>query len=113
MKEDFLSSAAHDLKTPLSGILTQAQVLLKRIELRPHEQPDPTGLQRIVHEARRLSALVRELLNVSRLEQGRLIETYESVDLVEVARAVCARHTNGPLRCRVDAREPVVGSFDP
>lgn len=113
LKEDFLSSAAHDLKTPLAGILTQAQVLLKRMELRPHEQPDPTGLQRIVHEARRLSALIRELLDVSRLEQGRLVETLESVDLVEVARAVCARHTRGPLQCRVDASDAVVGSFDP
>src|SRR5207248_3331607 len=32
LKEDFLSSAAHDLKTPLTGIVTQAQVLQRRAE---------------------------------------------------------------------------------
>src|SRR5207237_2488613 len=40
LKEDFLSSAAHDLKTPLTGIVTQAQVLRRRAELDPAAPAD-------------------------------------------------------------------------
>src|ERR1051326_3304908 len=38
LKEDFLSSAAHDLKTPITGILTQAQVIERRLD---DERSDP------------------------------------------------------------------------
>lgn len=112
LKEDFLSSAAHDLKTPLTGILTQAQVLKRRMECNPAALPDLTGIERIIGEARRLSALVRELLDAARIEQGQLVTKLEEVDLVAVARAVCARQGPGPIRCVVEASGPVRGQFD-
>ena len=42
LKEDFLSSAAHDLKTPITGILTQAQVLQRRLDRQPVDARIPT-----------------------------------------------------------------------
>jgi signal transduction histidine kinase len=113
LKEDFLSSAAHDLKTPIAGILAQAQVLQRQLDQHPGDPRAPTGLARIVREARRLRALVLELLDASLLDQGRLLSTRESVDLVEVASAVCARYARGPVPCRVEAAEAVVGWLDP
>src|SRR5262249_30204898 len=73
----------------------------------------PAGVARIIGEARRLSALVLELLDASLLEQGRLVSTRESVNLVELAGAVCARYTRGPTLCHVAASEVVVGVLDP
>lgn len=116
MKEDFLSSAAHDLKTPITGILTQAQVLERRLDRQPQpiDRRVGDGVQRIVYEARRLSALVAELLDGSLLEQGRLVNVLESVDLVELATASCARSPRGTrVTCRVDANGAVVGTLDP
>jgi signal transduction histidine kinase len=113
LKEDFLSSAAHDLKTPITGILTQAQVIQRRLG---SDTPDPlvgAGVSRIVGEARRLSALVLELLDVSLLEQGRLVSTHESVDLVEVAASVCAAYSRGAVHCRLEADHAVVAAVDP
>jgi signal transduction histidine kinase len=115
LKEDFLSSAAHDLKTPITGILTQAQVIQRRLLLQPGV-PDPmlpAGIARIVHEARRLSALVLELLDVSLLEQGRLVSTRETVDLVELAGGVCASFSRSAGACRLEAAEAVMGAVDP
>ncbi len=112
LKEDFLSSAAHDLKTPITGILTQAQVIQRRLD----QDSDPqvgVGVSRIVGEARRLSALVLELLDVSRLEQGRLVSTHESVDLVELASSVCASYSRSAVRCRLEAEHAVVAAVDP
>jgi signal transduction histidine kinase len=115
LKEDFLSSAAHDLKTPITGILTQAQVLERRLRQQapPPDPQLPAGVARIVGEARRLSALVLELLDVSLLEQGRLLSTRESVDLVELAAGVCASYARGTVSCRVDAPRVVLAAVDP
>src|SRR5207244_12703351 len=73
LKEDFLSSAAHDLKTPLTGIVTQAQVLRRRVERDPTAPADRVGLDRLLDQSQRLKNLVLELLDVSRLEQGSLV----------------------------------------
>jgi signal transduction histidine kinase len=115
LKEDFLSSAAHDLKTPITGILTQAQVIQRRLlqQAAPADPLLPAGIARIVHEARRLSALVLELLDVSLLEQGRLVSTRESVDVVELAGGVCASYSRSSVICRLEATRAVVAAVDP
>jgi signal transduction histidine kinase len=115
LKEDFLSSAAHDLKTPITGILTQAQVIQRRLvqQSAPSDPLLPAGIARIVHEARRLSALVLELLDVSLLEQGRLVSTRESVDLVELAGSVCASYSRKHAACRLEATQSIVAAVDP
>ena len=113
LKEDFLSAAAHDLKTPLTSILAQAQLLQRRSELDPRAPPDARGLERIVGEGRRLRTLVLDLLDASRLDQGTLVGVREPVDLVEVARGVVAeREPRERDRCRIEATAPVVGIVD-
>ena len=112
IKDDFLSAAAHDLKTPLTTILAQAQLLERQARRRPDGPMDTQGLERIVREAKRLARLVRELLDASRVEQGRLLGVREPLDLVEVAREVCEGWTFERHRCRIEANEPVEGEFD-
>lgn len=112
LRDDFLSAAAHDLKTPLTTIVAQAQLMERRASRSPDAPADLVGIQRIVQEAKRLNNLVLELLDVSRLEQGRLIGTLEDVDLVELASEVCERELTTDDRCRIEAAGPVVGRFD-
>jgi signal transduction histidine kinase len=113
LKEDFISAAAHDLKTPLTTLVAQAQFLERRAETQPTAPADLPGLHRIVREAKRLSALVLELLDASRLEQGKLVGEREPVDLVELARDVARRDTYQGRRIKISAGGPVVGSYDP
>jgi signal transduction histidine kinase len=113
LKEDFISAAAHDLKTPLTTIVAQAQFLERRAETEPTAPADLPGLRRIVLESKRLSALVIELLDASRLEQGKLVGEREPVDLVELARDVARRDSYQGRRIKVSATAPVVGSYDP
>jgi signal transduction histidine kinase len=113
LKDDFISAAAHDLKTPLTTLVAQAQFLERRAEIQPAAPADLPGLRRIVREARRLSALVLELLDASRLEQGKLVGEREPVDLVELAHDVARRDSYQGRRIVVSADAPVVGSFDP
>jgi signal transduction histidine kinase len=113
LKEDFISAAAHDLKTPLTTLVAQAQFLERRAALEPAAPADLPGIQRIVREAKRLSALVLELLDAARLEQGRLVGEREPVDLVELARDVADRDSYQGRTITISANAPVVGTYDP
>jgi signal transduction histidine kinase len=112
LKEDFVSAAAHDLKTPLTTLLGQAQILELRFARDPSLAPHRPAVDRIAREARRLSALVEDLLDASRIEEGKLEVRREPVDIGAVVRAVAERSRPEKERIVVDASEPLLGSFD-
>jgi signal transduction histidine kinase len=112
LKEDFLSAAAHDLKTPLTTLVMQVELLERRALRAPDAPADLESLQRLKHEAHRLKSLVLELLDAARAEQGRLIGEREQTNLVEVAQEICARHTTPLHPCRVEASGPIIGEYD-
>jgi signal transduction histidine kinase/uncharacterized membrane protein len=112
LKEEFLSAAAHDLKTPLTVLLGQAE-LLERIAMKsPAAPPDLDRVRRISNEARRLQRLVEELLDASRVEEGRLVRHVEASDLVELARDACARHQTEGVELALKADVPVPADVD-
>ncbi|HEU4328874.1 MAG TPA: ATP-binding protein [Roseiflexaceae bacterium] len=111
-KEDFLSAAAHDLKTPLTTLIALAQLLERRASRDPHAPVDQAALQRLVQEGQRLRALVLELLDAAHVEQGSLLSQRETVDLAAMVRTVCARQSSPRHTCIVEASEAVVGLYD-
>jgi signal transduction histidine kinase len=109
LKEDFLSSAAHDLKTPLTGMVTQTQLLQRRAQRDPRAPPDPTSIERLLREARRLKAAGLELLDAAQLEHTSSVPLMrENVDLAALVRDVCATRP----RCRPKAPDVLLGTFD-
>jgi two-component system phosphate regulon sensor histidine kinase PhoR len=83
MRRDFVANVSHELRTPLSAIQGYAETLCDGA-LDERE----TALrfsQRIVEQCRRLSALLSDLLTLSRLEGREPLETLEPVDLRAVA----------------------------
>ncbi|MBK9713395.1 MAG: GAF domain-containing protein [Kouleothrix sp.] len=112
LKEDFLSAAAHDLKTPLTTLVARAQFLERRALRDPSTPADLASIQQLVHEGQRLKRLVLELLDASRTEQGRLVGERAPVDLVAIAQEICARHDSERHGCAVEADGPVVGAYD-
>ena len=111
LKEDFLSAAAHDLKTPLTTVVAQAEFLERRAVREPNAPADLAGIRRVVRESKRLAGLVGDLLDATRLEQGRLVGEREPVDLATLAQEVCA-HDGSDQTCGVEANAPVVGVYD-
>jgi signal transduction histidine kinase len=112
LKEDFLSAAAHDLKTPLTTVVAQAEFLERRATRDPNAPADLAGIKRVVRESKRLAGLVGDLLDATRLEQGRLVGEREPVDLATLAQDICAHDTVYPGKCQVEASAPVVGEYD-
>ncbi len=68
MKSEFLSTAAHELRTPLTSILGFSEILLKR---KLDEERRNKFLKIINEESMSLSALINDLLDLSRIESGR------------------------------------------
>ena len=112
LKDDFLSAAAHDLKTPLTSIIATAQLLERRVIRQPDRPVDPQALTRIVTEGLRLRALVIELLDAARTEQGNLLSHREPVDLTALAQEIAERHHSAQHRVVVAAPGPVIGRYD-
>ena len=112
LKEDFLSAAAHDLKTPLTTVVAQAEFLERKAQRDPSGQSDLPGLQRIVRESKRLASLVTDLLDAARLEQGRLVTEREPIDLGTLASEVVARQPAGRHSVDVDVRGAILGTYD-
>lgn len=106
MKEEFLSAAAHDLRTPLTVVLGQAELLERRRQRNPDAPVDAQGLSRIAREAKRLSDLVTELLDAQRLEQGGAVLNLAPDDLVDVVEEVRERYAEGGVRVAFD--EPAI-----
>lgn len=111
LKSILLSAVSHDLRTPLSSIRVAATALLQR-NVQWGDDVRRDLLQMIDSEAARLSRLVGNLLDLSRIEAGALRPLKEPQDVQEVvARAVDAagdRLQTHPVRVDVDPHTPLV-----
>ncbi len=80
MKSEFVSSVSHELRTPLASIIGFAQTILIDPEL-------PSGMQQeflqiILEEGKRLAKLINDLLDLARIENGRVILENVEADVV-------------------------------
>ncbi|HET9014432.1 MAG TPA: ATP-binding protein [Thermomicrobiaceae bacterium] len=115
-QEEFLSTAAHELKTPLTSIVGYAQLLSREMRQASGTTGRLAGrVDRLRGQVDRLQALVADLLDASQLQQGRLELRRERFDLVELVREVAAREeaaAKGSDRLHVAAVGPAVGCWD-
>lgn len=80
MKAQFLDIAAHELRTPITGLSLLIQV--GRVKLEKGEAVDLELLERFQNDVRRLTRIVDDLLNAARLERGVLTLDRMTADLV-------------------------------
>lgn len=78
MKNEFISSVSHELRTPLTAIKGWAETLRGGADPATEER----GMDVIIRESERLSGLVEELLDFSRLQNGRMQLVLERMDIL-------------------------------
>jgi signal transduction histidine kinase len=115
VRDDFLSVAGHELRTPLSTLLLQTQGLVDS----PDELPARVR-QRLAPVHRSLHRLIRladDVLDVSRMRAGRLSLEPEPLELVSFVRDVATRTVEGWHRAKYElhfeARATIEGRWDP
>jgi len=97
LKTDFLSTVSHELRTPLTSVLGFARIIKKRLD----EVVIPSvnikdkkteravrqvrdNLEIIIAEGERLTALINDVLDIAKIESGRIEWREEDVDMVDV-----------------------------
>jgi signal transduction histidine kinase len=81
MKSEFVSTVSHELRTPLSSVLGFTELMLNK-QLKPERQQK--YLQTIYQEAKRLTALINDFLDVQRMESGKQSYEKKYIDIMPI-----------------------------
>lgn len=89
LKNEFISIASHQLRTPLTGIKWAAEQIIKKESLSGNGRE---YMNHVIMSAKNLSSLVDVLLNVSRLDAGKISAHAESVELIDFIQNLINEH---------------------
>ena len=84
---EVVSTVSHELRSPLTSVKGYTSLLLNRWD-RLKEEQKRMMLEQVHHDADRVTRLVNELLDISRLETGRLVLRRQMIDVPEIAHRV-------------------------
>lgn len=84
LKDDFLATVSHELRTPLTSIRSFSEILLDNPELEAEERAH--FLRIITSESERLTRLINDVLDLSKIESGRMDWKVAPADLGELVR---------------------------
>jgi signal transduction histidine kinase/tetratricopeptide (TPR) repeat protein len=118
-RDDFLSIAAHELKTPLTSLQLHLQGLMSQVRQTAQAMTPErvaTKLESANLQTQRMGRLVNELLDISRVAQGQLLGKIEDVDLGQLVRGIIDRSREALARaeCPIElhASPGVLGHWD-
>jgi|GEM_PF-5480952 len=116
-RDDFLSVAAHELKTPVTSLQNYSEVLLR--QLRKDQPLNPTRATHVLTsmhgQAERLGRLIDQLLDVSRIDAGKLSLALQPTDVTDLVREVVNsfQPTAPDHVIHLEAKQMVWGIVDP
>jgi len=83
VKSEFISIVSHELRTPLTSIKSFADILNDEID-----DPESKNYLRIINEeAERLNRLINDILDMQKIDAGRMVWRDEKINLIDVTRA--------------------------
>lgn len=85
VRRDFSANVSHELKTPLMSISGYAEIMRDGL-VQPQDVPEFAG--RIYDEASRLTSLVQDIIEISKLDESKNMP-FEDVDLYEMTQDIC------------------------
>jgi signal transduction histidine kinase len=119
-RDTFLGIASHELKTPLTSLKLQGQI--NKVMLEKHGADAFTHeriaklIENPIVQAERLSRLVDDMLDVSRIASGRLSMNFESTDISALVKETLNRFSShlDSAKCsrRIDIEEGILGTVD-
>jgi two-component system, OmpR family, sensor histidine kinase ResE len=92
MRKDFVANVSHELRTPISMLQGYSEALLDGFAQTPEEQKE---IATVIHdESMRMGRLVHELLDLARMEAGRIRLEPGNVDVVRLSRRILRKFQN-------------------
>jgi len=119
-RDEFMSLASHELKTPLTSLQLQTELRGIDVNRGNFHRFSPENLPKLLSEDRkqinRLIRLVEDMLDISRINMGKLALAPEEFDLCEMARDTVSRFSSqfeaAGVKVSLKAEESVLGSWD-
>jgi two-component system sensor histidine kinase EvgS len=93
-KSTFLATMSHEIRTPMNAVIGMLELTLKRMD---QQHPDRSSIDTAYHSAKDLLGLIGDILDIARIESGRLSLCPERVNLVDTVTSV-ARIFDGLAR---------------
>ena len=127
LKTQFLSMASHELRTPLTAVSGFVQIARRRMTRmagaddipqpwRDEAHKSDETLEMANRQAKKLARLIDELLDVSRLQQGRVEMRLSEIDLADVVREVAERmrllSKGHEIEAKIEGAVPIVADRD-
>ena len=107
MKEDFISSVSHELKTPISAVRMLVETLRRGKIKEPSKVDQYYGM--IIKESDRLTRFINKILDFSKIEKGGKIFCFEKTNVAELAKTAAATYKNEAqdekLKIRADSEK--------
>jgi PAS domain S-box-containing protein len=121
LRDEFLSMASHELRTPVTAVSLQLELMTRRLQAAEADRPTTAQVLERLEVTRRqvvrLTRLIEDMLDVTRMQEGFLPLRNQRADLVEMASRIVdeARPVATEVASTLvfDAPEPVVGCWDP
>ncbi len=113
LKSQFLATMSHELRTPMNAVIGFAQVLLRQ-RTAPLLASQVDMVQRILNNGKNLLALINDILDVSKIEAGRLELKLEELNFTELVLATVAElqpladQKQLPLKVHAELDNPMV-----
>lgn len=115
-RDEFLSLASHELKTPITSMLLQAQMMIQNEERRSTAEQVKKFSVFLERQLLRINDLVEEMLDTSRIDLSKLALRLEKIDLSELIREVCQRlrpqFEQAQMELTLNIQSKIRGSFD-
>ncbi|MEQ7049333.1 ATP-binding protein [Paenibacillaceae sp. P-4] len=116
LRKDFVANVSHEIRTPLSMLQGYSEALLDDIAASPEERRE---LVQVIHdESLRMGRLVKDLLDLARMEAGHLPMHKAETDVHELASrvyrkfTVLAKERNIPIEMELHAMDPILPEAD-
>jgi two-component system sensor histidine kinase EvgS len=111
-KSTFLATMSHEIRTPMNAVIGMLELTLRRID---RNHPDRPAIDVAYNSAKDLLALIGDILDIARIESGRLSLSPQRVNPLEIIGSVArifdglARQKNLDLRLEFNPANPPVG----
>ncbi len=99
LKSEFVSNISHEFRTPLASIIGFSETIVSDPDL-PEEMKSEFN-KVILNEGKRLAKLINDVLDISKIEGGKIILNKTSFNLVEILKEVVARNSESALKKRI------------
>ena len=83
-RSQFLSTMSHELRTPLTSIIGFSQILLRGADITPLSHRQKSNIERILKNGQHLLSLINDVLDLAKIEAGRMDINYRQVHLQEL-----------------------------